>query len=465
MNSNSNLRAIAMAILIIVSLVPFHGFAQDSEPAAGEQQPRKSTGRFPEDVEGLEAMANQAIEEDNALRLLQTTILLRRQQPYAPRHLVNMVRAYAMMERPTSAYNYMLQMQQQGLTYDFDQLEQASVLQGTEVYDYLNDLLIRAGDPAGEAELAFEIDSDHAMPSAIAWDESRQRFLVGTARDGTLLAIDEDGSVSKLLAATEENGLWSILDIAVDAGNNRLWLSSAGLPQFEAYDDGDAGPTGLFEFELDSLEPVGRYLVPADGIDHGLGAIAIAPGGDVYAADRLSATLYRKKADSDVIAPFLVDKELNGFTDIAISPTGARIYLADADRGVLVVDPQNETAVMLESEDSLNQGGIEALFHTGQELILIQSGIQPQRLMALKLDPSGGAVEEIRPMAIALPLFKGLSRGTIRGGTVYYFAEDSVADPEVEIGDVSILKTSLSAGATIIPVDMKKFQDENLNKN
>jgi len=464
MNSNLTPRAFVLVITMIASIATFPGFAQDSPTATESQKPSQSTGRFPKDVEGLEAMANQAIEEDNALRLLQTTILLRRLQPYAPRHFVNMVRAYAMMDRPTSAYNYMLQMQQQGLTFDFNRLEEASVLEGTEVYDYLNDLLIRAGDPAGEAEPAFEIDSDYAMPSAIAWDESRQRFLVGTARDGMLLAIDEDGSVSELLSASEENGMWSILDIAIDPGNNRLWLSSAGLPQFTAYDDGDSGPTGLFEFELDSLKPVGRYLVPPGEGGHELGSIALGPEGDIYVADRRTAVLYRKKPDSEVIAPFLADKELNGFRDIAISPSGSRIYLADTDKGILVVDPQNETAAMLEGPDTLNQGGIEGLLYAGQELIIVQSGIEPQRLMALHIDASGGTVEEVRPMAIALPLFRGLSQGTIQGSAVFYFAEAGVPDPGESIDDVTVLKTALSAGATIIPVDMKKYRDENPNQ-
>mgnify|MGYP006196815905 CR=1 FL=1 len=67
-----------------------------------------------------------------------------------------MVRAYAMMDKPTSAYHYMLKMQQQGLSYDFDQLEETTNLHGTEVYDYINDLLIRAGNAAGEADPAFE---------------------------------------------------------------------------------------------------------------------------------------------------------------------------------------------------------------------------------------------------------------------------------------------------------------------
>lgn len=438
--------------------------AQESEAAAESEKPRRTSGRFPDDIAGLEEVAKQAIADDNGLRLLQSTILLRRQQPYAPRHMVNMVRAYAMMGKPTSAYHYMLQMQQQGLSYNFDQLEETINLHGTEVYDYLKDLLIRAGQPAGEAEPAFEIKPDHALPSAIAWDESRERFLVGTALEGAVLAVSEDGKARELLAANADNGLWSIMDIEVDEATNRLWISSAAIPQFSGYSEDNAGQTGLFEFELDSLEPVGRYLVDMDGERHVLGPIALDTDGDVYVGDRENAVLYIKKAGSDGIAPFVADLKLSGFRDIAISPDGARIYLSDADKGILVIDPENETAVMLESPDTVNLGGIEGLFHAGSELIIVQSGIQPQRVMALLLDPTGGKVQEVRPMAIALQWFDGPSRGTVRGDSVYYFADAALPEPGAAPKEVTVLRTALDAGDTIVAPDMRKFEEETLSK-
>jgi hypothetical protein len=67
-------------------------------------------------------------------------------------------------------------------------------------------------------------------------------------------------------------------------------------------------------------------------------------------------------------------------------------------------------------------------------------------------------------MAIALPSFEGLSRGTIQGNSVFYFAEAGVPVSGASIDDVTVLKTALSAGASIMPVDMKKYQDENMNK-
>jgi hypothetical protein len=453
---------IPFTMLLLASLFTLPALAQ--EPVSEPQKPRKSSGRFPSDVAGLEEMAQASIEEENWIRLLQTTILLRKQQPYELRHFVNMVIASAMLERPTAAYHYMLQMQQQGLSYDFNQLDETVSLRGTEVYDYLSDLLIRAGDPAGEAEAAFELAPDQALPTALAWDSTREKFLVGTAREGVILAVDEKSDSTEILRANEENGLWAVMDVAVDADRNRLWISSAAIPQFTGFKAQDLGKSGLFAFELDSLRLVGTYLPDEVNAPFEFGSIAISPDGDVFVADRQVPVVYRKPADSHVIAPFLADKELNGFRDMAISEQGARLYLADSARGILVIDPENETAVMLDGPETLNLGGIEGMFQVGSELILIQSGIEPQRVLALQLDPSGGTVQEVRPMAIALEWFDRPSGGTLHGEAVYYFANTPSLEQDVTEREVLVLRTDLDAGENIVRPDMKKFEEETLSK-
>jgi sugar lactone lactonase YvrE len=438
-------------------------FARDADAAEDAAKPRNSVGRFPKDVAGLEEMSRQAIAEENALRLLQTTILLRRQEPYEPDHMVNMVRAYAMMNRPTSAYHYMLEMQQQGLSFDFNQLDETAAMRDTEVYAYLNDLLIRAGEPAGDAAPAFEIDSDHAYPTGIAWDETRGSFLVGTAREGALLEVNEKGKARELLSADDQNGLWAVMDIEVDAANNRLWVSTAVIPQFSGYSAELAGESALLAFELDSLEPVGRYPFAGEGPAQ-FGSMALDPNGDVYVADRASASLYRKASDAYQVTPFMADQELSGFRDITMSKDGARIYLADSAKGILVIDPENETAAMLEGPDTLNLGGIEGLFQVGSELIIIQSLYDPQRMLSLQLDPSGGKVLEVRPMAIALEWFDGPSLGTVHDEAVYYFASAGLPETGTASEEVTVLRTSLDAGANIVAPDMRKFEEETLTK-
>ena len=102
------------------------------------------------------------------------------------------------------------------------------------------------------------------MPETISWDESRQKFLVGTIAEGRSCGW-QDGEVSELLKANDENGMWAILDILVDTSRNRLWVTSAAIPAFSRFDPADKGRSALFEFDLKSLELIHRYPVPVDG--------------------------------------------------------------------------------------------------------------------------------------------------------------------------------------------------------
>lgn len=464
MKSPTTLIAAGAIVLACLFAGPVSVMAQ--EAAAEEAKPRKSTGRFPSDIPGLEAMQQAAVEEENWLRLLQTTILLRKQQPYEPRHYVSMVQASAEMGRPTTAFHYMLQMQQQGLSYDFDQLPATENLRGTEVYIYLNDLLKRAGDPAGEAERVFDVDSKYANPTAMAWDPTREQFLISTAREGELLAMNDKGKAKVLLSAEDIDGMWAIMDVVVDAESNRLWLTSASIPVYEGFSEAEAGRSALFAFELDSLKLIGRYLPDDSAGPFEFGSLVVDGDGTVYVADRSQPLLLRKKADSHIIAPFVKDDVLYGFRDIAISSDGARLYLVDKWKGILVIDPVNETSAMLEGPEDppLNFGGIESVMQVGAELIVIQGGISPQRVMGMLLDPSGGAVKEFRPMAIELEDFDRPSGGIIHDEAVYYFANAPSLDSGAQGGDVTVLRTGLDAGQDIMAPDMKKFEEETLDK-
>ena len=67
-------------------------------------------------------------------------------------------------------------------------------------------------------------------------------------------------------------------------------------------------------------------------------------------------------------------------------------------------------------------------------------------------------------MAIALEAFDGPTFGTIKGDSVYYFADVQVPLPGQAAQPVTVLRTSLDAGHDIVPPDMRKFDEETLSK-
>ncbi len=427
-----------------------------------KRPPHKKT--FPEDLPGLQKLAIQSYEDGNYLRFVQATIKLREKRPYEPQYLVGMVVGAALLGRTNTAYNYMHVMQQQGLSYDFNSTEDTQSIRNTEVYDYLNDLLVKAGDPMGQGRVAFVLPDASVQPEAISWDGKRGEFLIGTIESGALLAVTPGGKVEELLRSTNENGLLAINGIAVDQAHERLWLTTAGVPGFKGVIPTELGRGALLEFNLETLELLQRYDVPVDGLPHVPGSVVVTAGGDVYLIDRAVQMVFRKRVDDKNLELYMVSKDLAGFRDLALSDKGDKLYLADSALGIAVVDLAKDTLTMLHGPETMNLGGLSGLMYSEGDLFVLQNGIKPQRLLRLKLDASGTNVVEVLPLAVALKEFDAPAFGTIQGGTVYYFAAGNVPGVNREPAPVVVLKTPVELNEDVVPVEQRKFDDDQLKK-
>jgi sugar lactone lactonase YvrE len=374
------------------------------------------------------------------------------QRPYEPIYMKRVIEACALLERRRTAYHYMLRMQQQGLSYDLSEESDAANIRTTELFDYLNDLMIEAGQPSGLAEPVLTVDANYGMPSALTWDQSREKFLVGTLGSGAIVAVTPEGSEEVLLQAGVDNGLWAIRGLHADVDRNRLWVTTSAIPEYSQYSPADSGRSALFEFDLITLKQVNRFNVPMDGLPHDLGPVAVTDSGDLYTIDYPTSMVYRKAAGGEALEAFVGSEEMNALSAIAVSPDNRRLYVVDLYKGILVIDPVEQSSVMLTGPETLNQGQINSLAYGQKKLFMIQAGIRPQRLMQLDLDEIGSTVGEVLPMASALENFEGPGLGLYKGGYVYYFANlERQGD-----GPFELVRTALAA-----PQDRPEFKLDN----
>lgn len=432
------IRGVAVALTLTLA-APALLAQQTAAPQPPAKKPQQS---FAE----LEQMATKALENEDWVRWYSASSKMHKRRPFVPDYMVNIVLASALLDQKRTAYHYMLQLQQQGFSYDFNQWDETELIRGTEAYDHINKLMIEAGKPFGEGEPQLELEVAPADLGDVAWDASRQRFLVGTLTDGRVLAVADDGSDELLLKASEANGLWSINGLAVDTENNRLWVSSSASPLFTGYTAADANRGALFEFELDSLEPVGRYNLPVDALPHSLGSIAPTRGGEVYVVDRATPIVYRKAADGSKLEPFVFSPELVALTDIAVTPDNSRLFVADAIMGILLVDPIQKRTAMLSGPENFNMYGVYGVEYLDRNLVITQSGMNPQRILKLELDPTGSSVENVTPVASALEGFDTPGAGSLRAGSLYYFANHGSLSQSEKL---SMMYSPLDAGEAL----------------
>ena len=405
-------------------------------------------------------MAVENYQQKEWLRFLQATIKLRDLRPYEPLYMEWMVFGAAQLGKASTAYNYMHVMQQQGLSFDFNSTDDTLKIRKTEVYDYLNGLLVEAGKPMGEGRVAFTLPETTMRPESIAWDDSRGAFLVGTLDTGVVFAVTPGGKTKELLRASEKNGILAITGLAVDAARNRLWLSSAGVPVFVGLPAADLGRAALLEFDLKKLKLLNRFDIPVDGLPHVPGRISITPQGDVYFIDRALPMVFRKMAATAGVEPFMAKDDMTGFKDMALSETGNRMYIADGALGILVVDIEAKTSTMLGVPETLNVGGISGLMYSEGSLLMLQNGITPQRLMRLTLAPTGLDVATVTPLAIALEEFNSPAYGVVNGGAIYYFAEGNKVNQNGEPAATTVMRTPMELSAPIAPTEHRKYNKD-----
>jgi len=417
----------------------------------------ETTEGLPDSVPELLVRANNAYAAGDYLTFRKAMEQVNKMHPYNGDYMYQLVIAHALLDEKPPAYDLMLRMQQQGLAYDFTKVESTMNIRETEVFDYVNDLMVMAAAPLGESEPVFTLPKDVLMPETIAWDESRQKFLVGSVADGSIVTVGKDGQVTALLKANDENGMWAVLDILVDAPRNTLWVTSAAIPMFTGFDSANKGRSALFEYKLDSLELIRRYPVPVDGKPHGLGSMVLGPNGDIYIADRVLPIVFSKPANELKLKAVVASREMVSMRGIAMQSDGRIIYVADRELGILIIDMEARRAGKLKVPDTLNLGGIDGLYLWDNHLVIIQNGIKPQRVMRLQLDASGTQVTEVRPLAVAQPTFDLPSYGVVVGEDLFYFANSQWGNDKNDLKPVTVLRTSLNASQDLEQPDMREY--------
>ena len=408
------------------------------------------------EIASLEQRSVEAFEAEKWASAYAANVKLNRLRPGEIEYLVNVVRACGMLDRKTTAYHFMLEMQKEGMSFDFNDVAETRLIRDTEAYEYINDLLVKAGEPAGTGRPVFTLQGQPANFSAMAWDPSRKKFLVGTMDTGRILAVSDTGETELLAEPGKSKGWWSVTGLAVDPERDRLWVVSAANPAFTGAREDIVNQSVLLEFELASLKLLASFDAPADGLKHALGSMAVADDGTVYVVNHADPVIYRKVPYGDVLVPFFTSPNLRSLSDIAVTENNSRIFATDVAKGVLVIDPVAEQAAYLSGPECMNLAEATAIEYRNGQLFIVQGGFSPQRVVRLDLDGvSGTVVEAVSPMAIALKEFHRPAVSAIRDDDLIYFANTGQPDADGAI----VVSTPLSAGSEVTPPDMRQFEE------
>ncbi|MGH7631567.1 MAG: SMP-30/gluconolactonase/LRE family protein [Gemmatimonadales bacterium] len=340
--------------------------------------------------------------------------------PGQPQVIWALARAEAMLQNPDSALAWLRRYADLGLTRDPTSDSVLAPLAARPAYAEIAARLVRNREPVDQGETAFTLHDAELVPEDVTYDPGRRRFLVSSVRKGKVIAVERDGR-RRDFARVDHPG-WSVLAVVADSARRRLWATASALPQAEGYSPGDSARTALLAFDLASGDLVRRLELPADGAAHSLGDIALGPDGTLVLSDARSGELWRLRPDGKALELLVPRDVLVSPQGIAFSPDGRRVLVADYARGIAQVDLATGAATWLPQPRNLAGMGIDGLVLAGRDLIAMQNGVRPPRVLRLRLDRDLGRIESWSVIEAGTETLSEPTHGVAVEGWVYYIA-------------------------------------------
>lgn len=336
-------------------------------------------------------------------------------RPGYPGALFNLALAEVLDDDPPASLQTLRDLQSARIDFGVADLEEFAALKDLLEWGDFAAAAQRLYEPIGFAEVVAKLERSDFIPEGIAADADG-RFYLGSIRHGDLVRVDENPET----LSTPRNGHWSVFGMRFDRDGG-LWFASAAVPQFA--NAGEAvGRSGLFRYDPESGEISDRAMLPPSEDAQVLGDLILAADGDIYTTDSLTGALYRYGKESGVFQP-VVDRGVFGSPQgLALDDTGRFLYVADYIGGLYRVTLASGHVDKVSIEANVTDYGIDGLYRYGRELIAIQNGVRPHRVVGLKLGNDGLSIIAGRTIASNLDEFDEPTLGFVSGDDFYFVA-------------------------------------------
>lgn len=310
------------------------------------------------------------------------------------------------------------QLAETGLAFNIAASPAFAALKANPRFEPLAQRFAENGAARGIVDLAFAASGlpNDFVPESILHDDANDRWLLGSVRHARIDAVDDRGGAYDLVAE-RSGGLLSALGMRLIG--DTLWLASAGFPQTAGIAKQEIGRSGLFEIDARRGDVRRAWWLPADGGEHALGDVLLI-GSDVYASDSIGGGVYRLDARRESLQPVVAP-------GLLLSPQGMAehaggLIVADYPSGLWRIDVGSGALRKLRATSSAALTGIDGLYAHDGDLIAIQNGTTPKRILRIALGDDGNAIARVDVLAQNLLGWGEPSLATVHDGALYYIA-------------------------------------------
>ena len=406
---------------MVVCVVVFSiGCGTASEPEA--EAIHDFTAVSPAQLLARYQQASEAYDAGEIDSFLELTSALVEEWPDHPRLIYNLACGHALQGRSDAALDLLDRLADMRVVFKVAEDEDLMSLRELPRFSSLVDRFAAADEPTIASEVAFRLDDPEFVPEDVAWDPVSGDLFVSSIRQRKVVRIDEQGRQSRF-AGYPEVPMLAALSMAVDSERRVLWLTTAGATSMIDYraEEHD-GASELIGFDIDSGRPLVRVSAPDDGERHELNDLALESDGAVLVGDAPVGAVYRLRPGLDGFQTVVPPGTMFSPQGIVILPDGGQTLVADYSRGLCVVESDGNVRLLRSPEDAW-LGGIDGLSVVSRrELMAVQNGITPSRVVRIRLAEAVDGVAAVEVLDLAHPEHDQPTLGEVVGEDFLYVA-------------------------------------------
>ncbi|WP_250010014.1 SMP-30/gluconolactonase/LRE family protein, partial [Actinoplanes sp. M2I2] len=148
-----------------------------------------------------------------------------------------------------------------------------------------------AADHRYHAAAARTVTADSLYPEGVAWDQTRNTFLVSSSRHGTVSVVRPDNTVRTLI---DDRRAIASYGLTVDAARNRLLVTYADIGTAVRSTPATTGQqSALGIYDLRTGKPLHLVDLALGTGPHAANDVAVDRNGNAYVTDTFGGTVFK----------------------------------------------------------------------------------------------------------------------------------------------------------------------------
>lgn len=275
------------------------------------------------------------------------------------------------------------------------------------------------------ARVAFRISSPTFFPEGIAYDSRTDDYFVSSVRQRKIVRVKNQNVVTDFIG-TGQDGIWGVSGIGVDERRRLLWACSNATETVEGYTPADRNNVAVFAFNLDDGKLAAKIPLAQPDMAHMCDGLVVGSDGTVFVADSMGTAIYRLDPDARDLRVVLGPEAGISPQGMALSEKGDTLFVSNYFSGLYAIALPSNRVSRVVSRAKPSLAGIDGLIGYGKDLIAIQNGVQPHRVVRLKMDSEGTSVKSVQLLEINHPLFGEPTLGLVQGHTLLFVANNPI---------------------------------------